>query len=58
LSNILTLVYFYIKADDPDQAQNLYAKLFGWKFERPREAMEYFLMGLKILKENPGQEDD
>jgi predicted enzyme related to lactoylglutathione lyase len=32
------------KADDPQRAKNFYAELIGWKFERPMEEMEYFLI--------------
>lgn len=49
-----TIVHFDIPADDPERAKNFYAKLFGWKFQRPMEEMEYYLMGTEDLEGKPG----
>lgn len=48
------IVHFDIPADDPERAKNFYAELFGWKFQRPMEEMEYFLFGTDDLEGNPG----
>jgi hypothetical protein len=57
LINMPTIVHFDIPADDPEQAKSFYGKLFGWKFERPMEAMEYYLMESEALNEKPDQEE-
>lgn len=49
LINMPTIVHFDIPADDPERAKSFYAELFGWKFEKPMEAMEYFLFGTEDL---------
>lgn len=48
------IVHFDIPADDPERAKNFYAELFGWKFQRPMEEMEYFLFGTEDLEGKPG----
>jgi predicted enzyme related to lactoylglutathione lyase len=45
-----TIVHFDIPADNPERAKSFYAKLFGWKFERPMEAMEYYLVETEDLE--------
>jgi len=49
-----TIVHFDIPADDPERAKSFYAKIFRLKFERPMEAMEYYLMNIKDLEGKPG----
>lgn len=49
-----TIAHFDIPADDPERAKSFYAKLFGWKFERPMEAMEYYLTDTDDLEGKPG----
>lgn len=49
-----TIVHFDIPADDPDRAKNFYTKLFEWKFERPMEAMEFYLMKTEDFEGKPG----
>lgn len=48
-------VHFDIQADDPERVKSFYAKLFGRKFERPMEAMEYYLTDTEDLEGKPGQ---
>lgn len=48
------IVHFDIPADDPQRAKNFYAALFGWKFERPLEEMEFFLFGTEDLEGKTG----
>jgi len=49
-----TIAHFDIPADNPERAKSFYAKLFGWKFERPMEAMEYYLTDTDDLEGKPG----
>ena len=49
-----TIAHFDIPADNPERAKSFYAKLFGWKFKRPMEAMEYYLTDTDDLKGKPG----
>jgi uncharacterized protein len=49
-----TIVHFDIPADNLERAKNFYAKLFGWKFQRPLEEMEYYLMETEDLDGKPG----
>jgi predicted enzyme related to lactoylglutathione lyase len=49
-----TAVHFDIPPDDPERAKSFYAKLFGRKFERPMEPMEYYLMDTEDLEGKPG----
>ncbi|WP_048051484.1 VOC family protein [Methanosarcina soligelidi] len=39
-----TIVHFDIPADDSERAKNFYSRLFGWKFEKPLETMDYYLI--------------
>lgn len=54
LINMPTIVHFDIPADDPERAKSFCGKLFGWKFERPMEAMEYYLMETQDLEGKAG----
>jgi hypothetical protein len=45
-----TIVHFDIPADDPERAKSFYSRLFGWKFEKPIEDMEYYLVDTKNLE--------
>jgi len=49
-----TIVHFDIPADDLERAQSFYSRLFGWKFEKPIETMEYYLVETEDLEGNPG----
>lgn len=49
-----TIVHFDIPADDLERAKRFYARLFGWKFEKPIETMEYYLVDTEDLEGNPG----
>jgi predicted enzyme related to lactoylglutathione lyase len=49
-----TIVHFDIPADDPERAKSFYSRLFGWKFEKPIEDMEYYLVDTKNLEGKPG----
>jgi uncharacterized protein len=49
-----TIVHFYIPVDDPERAKSFYGKLFEWKFERPVEAMEYYLKETEDLEGKTG----
>ncbi|HII80847.1 MAG TPA: VOC family protein [Methanosarcina sp.] len=49
-----TIVHFDIPADDSERAKNFYSRLFGWKFEKPLETMDYYLIETKGLKGEPG----
>jgi predicted enzyme related to lactoylglutathione lyase len=51
-----TIVHFDIPADDLERAKSFYSKLFGWKFEKPIETMEYYLIDTEDLegKKGPG----
>ncbi|MFI5382997.1 MAG: VOC family protein [Methanosarcina thermophila] len=51
-----TIVHFDIPADDLERAKSFYSKLFGWKFEKPIETMEYYLIDTEDLegKRGPG----
>jgi predicted enzyme related to lactoylglutathione lyase len=49
-----TAVHFDIPPDDLERAKSFYAKLFGRKFERPMEPMEYYLMDTEDLEGKPG----
>ena len=46
-------VHFDVLEDDPERVNSFYAKLFGRKFERPMEAMEY-LTDTEDLEGKPG----
>ena len=45
---------FDISADDPGRVKSFYSTLFGRKFERPMEAMEYYLMETEDLEGKAG----
>lgn len=49
-----TIVHFDIPADDPERAKSFYARLFGWKFEKPVETMEYYLVETEDLEGKSG----
>lgn len=49
-----TIVHFDVPADDPERAKKFYAELFGWKFEKPLETMDYYLIETEGLKGEPG----
>lgn len=49
-----TIVHFDIPVDDLERAKRFYASLFGWKFEKPIETMEYYLVDTEDLEGNPG----
>ncbi len=52
-----TIVHFDIPADDSERAKNFYSRLFGWKFEKPLETMDYYLIeteGPKGGESGPG----
>lgn len=50
-----TIVHFDIPADDLERAKSFYSKLFGWKFEKPIETMEYYLIDTEDLEGKEGQ---
>jgi predicted enzyme related to lactoylglutathione lyase len=37
------VIHFNIQADDPQQALDFYAQVFGWEFEKVEGAMEYWM---------------
>lgn len=49
-----TIVHFDIPVDDLERAKRFCARLFGWKFEKPIEKMEYYLIDTEDLERNPG----
>ncbi|AAM05414.1 TPA: VOC family protein [Methanosarcina acetivorans] len=49
-----TIVHFDVPADDPARAKKFYAELFGWKFEKPFETMEYYLIETEDLEGKAG----
>ena len=49
-----TIVHFDVPADDPERAKKFYAELFGWKFEKPFETMEYYLLETEDLEGKAG----
>lgn len=49
-----TIVHFDIPADEPERAEKFYAELFGWKLEKPFEAMEYYLIETEDLEGKAG----
>jgi len=49
-----SIVHFDIPANDPERAKNFYARLFGWKFEKPIETMEYYLVDTEDLEGKSG----
>ncbi len=51
-----TIVHFDVPADDPERAKNFYIELFGWKFQKPIEGMEYYLVETEDLEGKPGPE--
>lgn len=51
-----TIYHFDIPADDLERAKNFYAKLFGWKFEKPLETMDYYLIENEGLEGERGPE--
>lgn len=49
-----TIVHFDIPANDSERARNFYSRLFSWKFEKPLETMDYYLIETEGLKGEPG----
>jgi predicted enzyme related to lactoylglutathione lyase len=49
-----TIVHFDIPADDSERAKDFYSRLFGWKFEKPLETMDYYLIETEGLEGEPG----
>ncbi|RXA20229.1 VOC family protein [Methanosarcina sp. MSH10X1] len=49
-----TIVHFDIPADNTERAKNFYSSLFGWKYEKPFETMEYYLVSTEDLEGKPG----
>jgi uncharacterized protein len=49
-----TIVHFDIPADNSERAKKFYARLFGWKFEKPLKTVDYYLIETEDLKGEPG----
>ncbi|MDY9927000.1 hypothetical protein [Methanosarcina sp.] len=47
-------VYFDIPADNSERTKKFYARLFGWKFEKPLETVDYYMIETVGLEWEPG----